>query len=206
MGRGLSEQEQRILRSAFKRKGSIEPWRAQQVVASVAGVRSRASYFNFRDHHRRRASGQVAIDATSERQNAIKSSASRALRRLVKRGLLERHPSSWRTFEFGSEGNHRFFTPARYKITELGRQTARARSEKERTTLTDRHREVSKNLVCNCNRTEKSELTSSPSVALRKEMDSNAVLLMPGGKDTPEHLTLECNPTSNSPMSNPALG
>jgi hypothetical protein len=131
MGRGLSQQQVRILKSAVRRQGYIYPWRAQQVVASVAGVLSKAEHFSYQEHRQRQATGRLVMDATAERQNAIKASASRALTRLVERGLLEFQPARLQNFERpGAIVPH--FTPARYKITDLGRQAVPSKKSSKR--------------------------------------------------------------------------
>lgn len=120
MGRGLSEQQVRILKSAVRRNGYTYPHRAQQVVASIAGLSGELEIRSTRDCNMLRR--RLAIDAPDSRRNAIKASASRALRRLVERGLLVFEPASCKTFGVGLGQTRRVFRSARYSITDAGRR------------------------------------------------------------------------------------
>jgi hypothetical protein len=150
MGRGLSEQQHRILKSA-RRRGYIYPWRAQQVVASLSGIRSRIEVFSSQDQCKHQATSRLGIEASEKKRNVIKASASRALTRLVNRGLLELQPASWKTFERIPGAIREYYAPARYRITQLGQA---ALIHNKRRALTNNHHEVNNTLVSHCKQNE----------------------------------------------------
>src|SRR5262249_60576896 len=123
MGRGLSELQKRILAAAADDEG-IAPWQAcriafellpkhKKLMKEASSARPQSEWGYLRRWHQKR------LLTLSEKRNAsVAASASRALARLCRRGLLE-----WNSGHAAPRKIRTFRYHASYSLTDKGRLT-----------------------------------------------------------------------------------